>query len=256
MRKGVWTAVAVVLFASLLAMQACTFPWLFGPRVIDHPRPELTVDMEPFREVGCTPEEWGVWTCPDNGPLAEFDCQRLREPSDLLGGLTPQAAIMICEVGPDLARSDVGPYEQAEQIREEGILYSSGCMFPSFVRYVVARDGEFTLVKDRVDFQAAFAPVESANEALSFALAVTGHTAGYEHQVSRDLRYHTETLEDTHVEEAEGGYVVNLRSYALCGCGPHTTSEVVLLVTPDGEVSQQEVTPLYADPEEDDLCVD
>ena len=102
-----------------------------------------------------------------------------------------------------------------------------------------------------------FAPIESSNEALSYALAATDLVA---HYATRDdpflhhADYFVEKLEDTHVEETAQGFVVHLFTapIPLCGCGVHTVYAVDILVTKDGRVDQLNATEAYAV----EACVD
>jgi len=251
MKNLAW--ICVIAFSII----GCSPLQLGRPTIVNHSRPELAVNLQPFEDAGCVPDDSGNWSCPEDGPIAGLGCSRLQAPSGLLGALDPAYPIMICRLDPYGGGSSEGPAALMDRMEEEGYLYRRGCMMPSYIRYVIWRDGAFQLVRSPAEFQNVFAPVSSADEALSYALALTGRSPYFGIQLRPGYRYLVNGLEDTHVAQAgQGDYLVHLFSYQVCGCGPHTTSAVDLLVSQDGQVTTQEVIPLYEDPEEDDLCVD
>ena len=134
-------------------------------------------------------------------------------------------------------------------------VYKTGCLMPQLVRYLVFQDGKFKLTASLEAFRALYAPIESADEALSYALAVTGLSAQYNLKAGA-MRYKVSVLEDTHVEQSGEGFNVHLFYYQLCGCGPHGTSAVEVTVSRSGEVQQGERRLIFEDPSQDGLCVD
>ncbi len=102
-----------------------------------------------------------------------------------------------------------------------------------------------------------FAPIESSDEALSYALVTTDLVARYETEddpIFRYADYFVDRVEDTHVEETIDGFVVHLFTMPtpLCGCGVHTVYAVDILVTKDGRVEQLNATEAYAS----EACID
>ena len=252
MKHTIWLCITTALLVA-----GCAIPRIGGAEFINHPRPELALDLGPFRSAGCLPEEYGNWSCPEDGPVAALECDRLTEASDLLGALEPAAAIMECHLTPFFQEGKEDPVARMERIKEEGFFYGLGCMAPGFVRYVIFQDGEFRVIKTEEEFRDVFAPVSSPEEALSYALAVTGHSAYFGQDTLSGYRYLVDSLEDTHVEERDGGgYGVNLFHYQFCGCGPHSTLTTEVVVSADGQVARGQFTPVYENPEEDNLCVD
>jgi hypothetical protein len=122
-------------------------------------------------------------------------------------------------------------------------IYTDGCMMPIYVRYAIEKDGQFQLLKNQGELKATYAPIESPDEALSYALASTGLEARYNLETPSGYRYQVNQLEDTHVVETGDGYDVLLYHYQVCGCGPHTTSTVLLHVTGE-DIQEIERTPL------------
>jgi hypothetical protein len=211
-----------------------------APRFVNHPRPELLVDVEPFEEAGCSLREGIRARCGSEPWLGVLNCDWMSKPPDLLGGLAPSYPMALC-----LREEDQGGY-----------LYKIGASLPAYVGYVVLRDGEPTSARTEEALQALFAPVESAEEALSYALAVTGLEAYYGLQLEPKLRYYAQTIEDTHVERTQEGYLVHLYHYQRFGCGVHDTYAVDLQVSPEGRVQEVGRVAAFKNPAQDGVCVD
>jgi hypothetical protein len=222
-----------------------------GIKVISHPSPEIPPpSMAPFEAAGCTADEFGNWSCPEDGPLAGLGCDAIGEPGELLGGLEPANPIARCLYFP------TQHLQENPAAQEEDRFYNEGCLRPVYVRYVISKEGQFVSVNTLAELQAIYAPLESPEEALSYAVAATGLEAKYGLEREPDFRYFQDTLEDTHVEEKDGGYEVLLYHYQVCGCGPHTTSVIQLQVSTEGEIQEVSSNPIYEDPSQDGLCVD
>ncbi len=252
--KRLFSGLLLSLVALLLA--GCALPTIGGPKFISHPRPEMTVDLEPFRNAGCAPDDYQRWHCPADSPIAGLGCDHLAEPPDLLGGLDPAYPLMECHLTPFRREGVDDPTVLVITIDEEGFFFMDGCMLPDFIRYVVYQDGEFRLFRSEADMRLSFGPVTSPEEALSWAIASTGFSPYFDVQPIEGYRYLVDEMEGTHVTETEDGYRVNLFYYQFCGCGPHTTSQIDVQVSQDGHTSVGETTPVFENPEEDDLCVD
>jgi hypothetical protein len=134
--------------------------------------------------------------------------------------------------------------------------YRDGGLYPVYIRYVLIRDGGFQLVKNEEEFRAIYAPIESPDEALSYALAMRNLSAYYGLEYNREYEYFVDEIEDTHVETVADGYSVHLYHYQLFGCGPHNTYAIELLVDPQGTITQVAQEAVFKDPSEDGLCVD
>lgn len=223
-----------------------------APQFINHPRPELTVDFSAFEKAGCPENEYGMRSCELDSQLGELGCTSIQEPASLLGGLEPAYPLAICYVEP-LANGE----ETDPEFPEEGTyFYASGGLYPRYVRYVIYKDGNFELIQNENEFKATYAPVDSAEEALSFALAVRRVSAYYDLQPDQNLKYEVKSIEDTHVEITDVGYQVQVYFYQAFGCGPHYTYDVDLLVTQQGEIEELSKEAIFRNPEDDDLCVD
>lgn len=219
---------------------------------INHPRPDLTVDFTPFEDAGCPPDEHDRMYCEAQGPLGALGCDLIAKPSDLIGGLQPTDPIARCIVEPFL---DQDPGE-ADFPEEGTYFYSDGGLFPRFIRYVVYSDGGFKLIQNEEQFRTHFAPIGSADEALSYTLAINQASAYFDLELDPNYEYFVDQIEDTHVESVEDGFMVHLFHYQFFGCGPHETTARTYLVHTSGEIERVSSEPIFKDPSEDALCVD
>jgi hypothetical protein len=205
----------------------------------------LTVDTGPFENAGCSKTS-GYWRCEEGTQLKAMGCDFI-EASDLLGGLSPAYPLVVCET-----RLTQRPTDQ--QMLE--YLYRGGCLVSELARLVVYKEGQFQLIRNLDELKAAFAPVDTPDEALSYALAATGLTPVYGIKVESRYRYFVSSLEDTHVTASSDGYQVNLYNRQLCGCGPHPFYKVDVVVSKAGDLKLSERQSVYENPTEDDLCID
>lgn len=247
--------VVLVLLATLLACSLPALPFFetqptpagtIRPKFVNHPKPALKMDFKPFLDAGCKPDAEGIVRCPPNlPPFDRFGCFEITQAADLLGGLRPPAALMICtlESQPD-TEVDRGAY-----------VYSEGCLLPVYLRYLAYRDGQFQLINNLAELKKFFAPIESVEEALSYALAATGFQAMYGLK-DENYRYLADQVEDTYILPGANGYAVLLYSYQLCGCGPHPMSRRLVNLTLAGDLDVNDPQPIWEDPAQDGLCVD
>jgi hypothetical protein len=201
--------------------------------------------------VGCPLNESGLRYCEEDSPLTALGCDRIQAPSDLLGGLEPALPIAQCLVEP------FRHPDQPDSTDAEGeYIYRTGGLMPVYVRYVIIQDGQFRLIKSEEQFGEVFAPVESENEALSYALALRNMSAYYGIELNPEYEYFVDELEDTYVERSPDGYLVHLYFYQFFGCGPHLTYAIDLRITDQGMIEEMNREAVYKDPSEDTLCVD
>ncbi|MCC6500399.1 MAG: hypothetical protein IT313_09060 [Anaerolineales bacterium] len=226
-KKIIW-----LLAGYSLLVSGCTSK----PKFINHPAPDLAVSFEPFN---------------DTGALAALGCDEIYPPSNLLGGLEPPYPIATCAIHPG-----EGTAELQAEIESGQFIYYTGGLLGNFVRYVVHKDGEFVLLKTEDDFRKMFAPVESPDEALSYALAVRNLAAYYGIQYIQGYKYEVDTIEDTFVSSEADGYLVHLFYDQVFGCGPHWTSTVDAHVSVEGNVDEVGGEAIFRDPNLDELCVD
>ena len=237
-----------LLPAVLILLTAC------APGITNHPRPDLSVDPAPFEALGCTLDGSGRWDCPAGTALDAFGCARLEQADPLLGGLQPAFPLAVCISIPQDGYG--GDFPAPDQY-----FFNVGGMLPQFVTYVAFVGGtnaeaEFFSLANPADLRALYAPVESPQEALAFALALYPVEARYDLSVQPGLKYDVRELEDTYVEIVDGGYLVHVFHYQLFGCGPHYTQGWLIKVTTDGQSEVLERQDLFRNPLEDNLCVD
>ena len=212
-----------------------------SPEIVQHDKPDLPVNIQPFVEAGCSGENEYVMECAADSPLKALGCDFLTV-NGVSGGLRPGYAVATC-----MRRETSGEPTQPD------LFQKTGCLMPLYQSVVVSVDGEFRLVNDPASFQILFAPIESEEEALAYAQLVTGLNAIYGWEVA-PYKYHVERLEDTHVVETDEGYIVSLFSdpEPLCGCAPHTIYQRDVLVQKNGQVEIVKSTPLY----DFEACID
>lgn len=218
---------------------------LSKPKVLHQTDPNLTVEMISFDGLGCDMVSEGMYGCPEGNPLREMGCDSLRTPSKSLGGLEPAVPLLECE-----ARLPYG------EEKDQRMLWNDGCALPFAMRLLIQRGDTYQVIHDLTELQAVYAPIESENEALSYAVAATGFYPIYDFEVTLMHRYFVKEIEETHSQFVDGGYMVNLYHYQVCGCGPHTVSMVEVAVSPSGDLKIGEFIPVEEDPEQDGLCVD
>jgi hypothetical protein len=207
-----------------------------------------------FVKMGCV-LSGSMLDCSRSAPIQAFKCHMDRlQVDDSLGALTPKAAIAECNGVPEkLSGGPLAPAPGA-QAMPAGIV-RLGCMFPIFKRYLVSMNGKLTLVRNAAELAALFAPVESPEEALSFAVALSKAVPQYTLEISPGWRV-APRIETSYSEPTAGGFKVHLFEYQLCGCGPHPYKAVDFLVGKDGSVKVTDSQDAYADPRRDHMCID
>lgn len=244
MKRPVIVLSQAAVWLVLLAICPACAPRL--PEIIHHDPPEMpAMDLSPFLADGCQIDSAGYLTCPEGSPPAELECTYLRTAEVLQGGLEPAYPLVKCQLGYDRYVPNSTPF-----------IFDEGCLDHRWVQYAIFLDGRYDYLKNFSDFQAAFAPVESPAEALSYALAVTGLQARFDLETPPDYRYEIDQIEETRVEETEQGYRVYLFSYTTCGCGPHYFRLVVVNVSRDGQIERSAPLNLFRDPQLDKVCGD
>ncbi len=214
----------------------------FSKKVIQHPAPEIKMDHSYFENLGCFNDPACL---PDNfRDLLDYPIDYISRPNDLLGGLNPSLPLAV-------ARTNGFNAED-----EFPAVYINSCMIQQYIRYLVLVNGELQLIDSVEKLAAIYAPIESENEALSYAIEATGLSALYDLDQSPNLKRFTDTLEETYVSKQDGGYLVHLFDTFLCGCGPHIVQSVDLVVSTDGSITFSDAIDAYSDPELDGLCID
>lgn len=246
-KRSIWLGLGIFLLLTSSQPQS--------PHFVNHPEQELTLNFEAFKDAGCPPDQYGFDVCSSNSPLAKLECDEIQEPSKLLAALNPSYPIAMCLIEPDRNIHSSGQTE-TQMLAEGEYFYIMGGISLVFVRYVIWHDGKFQLIKVKDEFRRLYAPIESGDEALSYALAMTNLSAYYGLERKPTYVYFTDTVEDTYVKKLADGYLIHLYDYIQFGCAPHITSAVDIKVSIQGKVEQISKEPMYKDPTEDGLCID
>lgn len=209
--------------------------------VIEYPEPELTIDNSYFTELGCfdSPD-----CLPDDLKTLDPPIGAIYEPSNLLGGLIPERP---------LALAYRVSFEREEEIPA---VYLKPCMGRFYYSYLVNMDGEIRLIDSVQGMADLYAPIESENEALSYAMAVTGLNALYDLESQWTLKRYTKPLVESHSTYDGEKFIVHLFNTFLCGCGPHIASSMDVTVYPDGSFTLAEPVDAFSDPKYDGMCID
>ncbi len=213
----------------------------------------VTVVSHP--DLGLTPgddSEFIAQGCVEKGTGLELDCSALVLDPDIacesfsqapyMGALTPEVSLIECT--------------QFDRNFEDIGLHGDGCRMPVGISYLVAQGPKILLLDTPEKFADFFAPVETPEEAIAFAHAMTGDYPDFDASLPDGYKAYVDTWDSTYVDVSEEGYKVHLFSYGLCFCGPHNTIWDDSLVHTDGTVEFVDSEPIYHDPAEDGLCVD
>lgn len=200
--------------------------------VVEYAPLDWTVDAKGFTDIGC------IGRLPKScAELIALGCDEIRLPRFYLGGLQPSYGIMEC-----IHEGNESP--DKEYFRQQPGLDTR------YRSYVIFKDGKYWLIIKQSEFKKIFAPVESPQEAISYAMAITSLSARYDIDPNADVDYLVDVIEETHAEETSEGYIVYLfDTDRNMGCGIHSNYAVKVLVTRDGEVhevSRQEIYKSYS----------
>jgi hypothetical protein len=210
------------------------------------PSRTVSASQAPFDFSSCPIDDTGRNLCPPDSPLGKLGCEWITLPEADLCGLDPAYPGAVCwSLG-----------QPGERLSSDEYVFRRGCMLPQYARYVIQRDGQFTLLSNLADLQNAFAPITSAAEALSYAQAATDFQQIISFKAPANYRYFVKEVADSRAIQTDQGYLVNLYNYKFCGCGPHTTFAVDVLIKTDGSIAETGRTPAFEDPEQDTLCID
>lgn len=234
-------ALALISFTVLL-LASCRLSQ-FNPfkTVEEYPAPEFTVDNTRFTELGCF----------DSADCLPADLKNISFPVDSIypldnsfGGLDPK--LPMAEAGNMSFDYDtVYP-----------AVYTNGCMGTYYVRYLVEVEGEIRLIDSAEGMKELYAPIESEDEALSYAVAVTGLTPLNDLNMHPLYKRYTRPLVESHSTFDGEQYTVNLYDTYICGCGPHIVSSVTVSVQQDGSFTLSEPLGAFSDPKTDGMCID
>jgi hypothetical protein len=237
----------VVLVAVFLLLSLSNPPQLFAYEdltIIQHPKPPIGVNATLYSLSNCY-DEVNYRVCSKNSPLGRLGCSRIYSAPETMGGLTPALPILLCSPANPASGTTLPAHD---------FVFNAGCREPLYMRYVVWKDGKYLVVRNRAELRSLYAPIESADEALGYAIAATGYTPLYSIPINKSFRFYSKRIEDSRVDETGIGYQVHLFSHNRCGCGPHPYNSIVVTVERDGTIQESAPLHLFDDPAEDSFC--
>lgn len=196
--------------------------------VVEYPALNWSINTQKFRESGCFGKLQASCT-----ELIALGCDEIGAARFHLGGLQPPYAVMECI------------HNNGEPSNREYFKQPPG-MDTRFRSFVILRDGKYSLLIKKSEFKQIFAPIEASDEALSYAMAMTSLSARYDIDPKANVDYLVDVIEETHVEETKGGFLVTLFDWDhKMGCDNHSFYVVKVLVTRDGDVREVERQVIY-----------
>lgn len=202
-------------------------------QVIDH-TPEF-IDSPPLLEsndltaalnrAGCARDGRRI-TCAPESPWQDFGCTEF---------LMPDAGNTGLPAGINLLAQCLTPEIEGEV--RSNYLYRIGCAFRKDVAYILEEDGGYRLVSTPAELQALWQPIETPEEALTYAVLLTGLSATHHFAAQPELLYFKDPLEGTRVSVEDDQFLINLFHYVTCMCEPWVNSEVLVSVDRRGELT-------------------
>lgn len=206
------------------------------PEFISFPSPQsLEHTADPLAGIGCELDTWGWATCPLDNPLQHFGCDFLVTPRGIGSDLDPDTVL----VAKCLVRTD-----EYETSKINGV-YLTGCAFRTENRYIFEIDGQYVLVSSADELKQQFTPINSPQEAVSYAQLVTGLQAIYSFNYDPTLMYFQETITATRVIQSDDVFKMNLFSMDGCGCEPWFTTQITIQVDRAGQVTWLDAVPIF-----------
>lgn len=215
----------------------------FNPfkQVTEYNEPELKIDNSTFTDLGC----FDSTDClPESIKNIDYPITSIYAPHSLFGGLEPEIPIAIASV------------VNFDREIEIPAVYAEKCMAAFYVRYLVYVDEEMRLIDSAEGMAELFAPIESEDEALSYAIALTGYSALYDLDQHPEYKVYNKPLVESHSKYDGEKYTVHLFDTFICGCGPHIIESVDVTVNQDGTINLAEPVDAFSDPETEGLCID
>jgi hypothetical protein len=225
-----------ILFGLIVLILACTLQY----NAAQPSDASINIDSNAFIDSGCLADGYSL-NCSGLGLDQRFGCMQISNASSALENLSPLLPVVECLV---LSK---------EYNSQDGIV-REGCMMPLFRRYIVKQGDEFKLISSKEEFLSIFAPVETKEEALAFAVALTGSLPRYDTSVPEGYFSAASFIEPTYAKETDGGYKVHLFDSELCGCGSHPYYAIEYLVTKAGNVTELSREKVYDSTNQ--ICVD
>jgi len=193
---------------------------------------------------GCRLNESGNIACPQESPLSRFGCDYFHDPEGIDFGLEPKIPLVAtCEI-----------MTEEWEAASAGGVYLAGCAFKREIHYIFKIEDEYVLVSSKEQLKDLFTPIDSPEEAVSYAQMVTGVDAFYSFAYNPTFMYFHESIEGTHATQTDGGFEMNLFNFAACSCEPFINSQIDIQVDREGQVTWVDAIPVFMTTGE--VCVD
>lgn len=196
------------------------------PAFIDTPPLLRSEDLTAaLAKAGCARDGRSI-TCAQGSPWLEFGCELYLMPDAGNKGVPPGMLLLAQCLTPEVEGEDRGDY-----------LFRTGCAFRNNVAYIVEEPDGYRLISTLEELQDLWQPIETPEEALTYAVLMTGLSATHHFTAQPELLYFKDPLEGTRVILEDDHYLINLFHYETCLCEPWVNSEVFLSVDRQGELS-------------------
>jgi hypothetical protein len=222
----------------MLILSACTstgqgrginIPNLFGeiqPTFVPHDPPNFEFEYSEIEQFTQCTYEMGdarLIDCSETSPIEDLGCDYIFGSDVYLQGLDPAVSVLgICA-------------------RTTGLYYAGcGTLDETQVNWILLQSQELVLVESVDQLREMFQPIESADEALSYAMLATGKKAVFDvgpDTWTPNASFAERIIEGTYVESVPDGYIVHLFDDDACSCTPWLVNRVDVLVKRDGTVS-------------------
>lgn len=226
-----WGSISMLFWGQAVPVQ----PIQATPEFISYPDPQLEEDAEGLiEEAGCQRDEHGDVECPEESALSGFGCAWMEDPRGVGFGLEPKNPLVaVCQI-----------LTEEHEAAKAGGVHLIGCAFKRTIHYIFLEENDYVLVSSADELIEMFAPIDSPEEALSYAQMVTGLEARYGFEYDPTLMYFDESIEGTRVSETESGFEMNLFNLQGCGCEPWINSKIDIRVDRAGEITWMDAVPI------------
>ena len=203
------------------------------PAFIDTPLLLQSEDLTAaLAEAGCARDGRSI-TCAQGSPWLEFGCEFYLMPKAGDTGLPPGMDLLAQCLTPEVEEEDRSDY-----------LFRTGCAFRNDVAYILQDGDDYRLISTLEEMQDLWQPIETPEEALTYAVLMTGLSATHHFAAQPELIYFKDPLEGTRVTLENDHYLINLFHYETCLCEPWVNSEVFLSVDRQGELTWLKALPI------------
>ena len=207
------------------------------------------LDISPYFEMGCKSAQRGERAyidCTAAQIEKRFSCLELGEVPNYFLSFTPAVPMLECFFVAENIRNNESEYVQYQ-----------GCgMLNLYSKYLVYYHGEVKELRNKTDVKNFFSPIETPQEALALASALTGYIPKYEVIIPSGFVKMIDQIVPSYTKSDGRNYQVRLFSYKCEGCGIHPYFFVNYEVTRSGDLNELSRDNIYRNPEEDNRCQD